>query len=103
MTVCYNYSNPRKEGMALYKDMQEHPAFSEKPIKVEYDQSNHVLGICIDANETWLDIHDGKVRLVLSTDEGSMLHYLLTQVLFDDLILNQGMPKDYYGSEEDTV
>ena len=44
-----------------------------------------------------MDIMDGEARLVLTTDEGSLLHYLLTQALFDDQILNSGMDPDYYG------
>lgn len=83
--------------MTLYNDMSQHPVFSEKPVRLRYNQESHTIAIVVDANEMSMDIMDGEARLVMTTDEGSLLHYLLTQALFDDQILNSGMDPDYYG------
>ena len=84
--------------MTLYKDMQYHPAFTNKPVRLGLTDDSKVL-ITYDTGE----VYPYDLSVEMNTDEASLLHYLLTQFLFDDLVLNQGMPKDYYGSEEDTI
>ena len=58
--------------------MQYHPAFTNKPVRLALTDDSKVL-ITYDTGEVYP--YDWSVEM--NTDEASLLHYLLTQFLFD--------------------
>ena len=70
--------------MTLYKDMKYHPAFTNKPVRLDLTDDRRVK-ITHDTGESY-----GNNWVVsMTTDEASLLHYLLTELLFDVTVTEQ--------------
>ena len=67
--------------MTLYKDMKYHPAFTNKPVRLDLTDDRRVK-IITDSPESYFTVS-------MTTDEASLLHYLLTELLFDVAVTEQ--------------
>ena len=78
-----------------YNDKSQHPSVSEKDVGLDLDNGRMYLQF----KKRDFIVSNDEVRIDISTEDGEHLRWCLQDALFDEAILNQGMPKDYYGDD----
>mgnify|MGYP001808491665 FL=1 len=78
-----------------YNDKSQHPSVSEKDVGLVLDNGRMYLQF----KKRDFIVSNDEVRIDISTEDGEHLRWCLQDALFDEAILNQGMPKDYYGDD----
>ena len=84
-----------KVHLMTFNDKSQHPSVTEKDVGLVLVDGRMNLQI----KKRAFIVSNDEVRITISTEDGEHLRWCLQDALFDEAILNQGMPKDYYGDD----
>jgi hypothetical protein len=82
-------------------DKNQHPSVNQKQPGVVFDDRRCFIQFSHESNEVFQYVATDEGLIIdIPSDWASHLHYLLTQGLFDEIAMNQGMDPDFYGDDE---